>query len=62
MYAVFAVHAWSNATDPPGPLLKVASLEAAQAIVAKLNKQRFTTKEGARVKRYSAVFIQETEA
>jgi hypothetical protein len=61
-FEVFAVHAWSNNAEPPAPILKVASLDVAEAIAAKLKRQRFTTKEGARVLRYSAVFIRETEA
>lgn len=57
-YLVFAVHAFSNGSDEPEPLLRTQSREIAEAIVAQLKEQRFTV-EGRRLKRYSSVFMQQ---
>lgn len=61
--AIYAAHAFSNNTDSPPELCRVASPIVAQSLVDKLKKERIRVKgldgKTRTVRRYSSVFSAE---
>lgn len=58
-WVIYAAHRGSNAIGQMPEMTRVRSADVAEQIAAKLRKEQFTTHEGVRVRRYSAVRIEE---
>jgi hypothetical protein len=61
-FAVFAAHAFSNATDNPPEIFRTESKDIAVRIAEQMRNERFTDKSSGkslRLRRYSAVIVKE---
>jgi hypothetical protein len=59
VFVIYAAHAHTNTSGDPPEVTRTHNREIAESIADKLRVQKFTTKEGVRVKRYSAVYVRE---
>jgi hypothetical protein len=61
VYVIYAAHAFANAGPSLPEVARTASPEVAEQIAARLRREKFTSKEGVRMKRYSAVLVKQLE-